>query len=71
MNHEKNELGIVKIFNSFKGFGFITREKGKDAFFFYEDIVKDLTQVFPGDRVSFIVRQTSKGPRAYSIKKLS
>jgi len=29
------ELGIVRTFDTFKGFGFIRREKGKDVFVFF------------------------------------
>ncbi len=63
--------GVVKAFNSFKGFGFITRDKGKDVFFFYEEIVGEDRFLNIGDRVRFTIEKKSKGPRAYNIEKLS
>lgn len=65
-----SEFGTVRMFDSFKGFGFIRREKGKDVFVFFEDIeVKDRTLV-EGDKVQFIVKKESKGPRAYQVQKI-
>lgn len=70
VNEEDIHYGIVKTFDSFKGFGFITREKGKDVFFFYGEIINEDKYLTPGDRVSFEIRKMDKGPRAYAIKKL-
>jgi len=70
MNPNKEEVGMIKVFDHFKGFGFITREKGKDVFFFYDDIAKSDSHLFPGDYVSFLVKQEPKGPRAYEVKKI-
>ncbi len=70
MNVEIREYGTVKTFDTFKGFGFITRKKGKDVFFFYEEINDEDKQLYAGDDVSFIVRPQKKGPRAYEILKL-
>lgn len=61
--------GVVKTFDSFKGFGFITREKGRDVFFFYSEIVHEDKYLTPGDNVSFELRNLDKGPRAYLIEK--
>ncbi len=69
MIDDEKQLGVVKTFDSFKGFGFITRNKGKDVFFFYEDILEE-SHLFPGESVSFIVKAEAKGPRAYHIKKI-
>jgi CspA family cold shock protein len=70
MTSDQNlEYGTVKTFDSFKGFGFITREKGRDVFFFYEEISEEYKYLTPGDKVSFVVQIQSKGPRAYSITK--
>lgn len=68
MTLEIKDTGKVKTFDNFKGFGFITREKGKDVFFFYEDVI-DGIHLYPGDSVNFVVRKESKGPRAYNISK--
>lgn len=69
MSVDEKEFGLVKTFDYFKGFGFITRKKGKDVFFFYEDIIEG-SHIFPGEHVSFIVKAEVKGPRAYGIKKV-
>ncbi|PWC12648.1 retron Se72 family effector protein [Brenneria corticis] len=61
--------GVVKTFDSFKGFGFISREKGKDVFFFYNEIIEDNKTLYPGDEVIFTIIKKPKGPRAYNIKK--
>lgn len=65
------DSGIVTVYHSFKGFGFIRREKGKDVFFFYDDMAEGQSELIPGDRVEFEVRAEKKGPRAYDVKKLS
>ncbi|ASV53435.1 hypothetical protein LJPFL01_0072 [Lelliottia jeotgali] len=71
MTDSKNiEYGIVKTFDSFKGFGFITREKGKDVFFFYEEINHEHKELTPGDKVAFVIQTQSKGPRAYAVTKI-
>lgn len=49
MSDIKNKAyGIVKTFDSFKGYGFITREKGKDVFFFYGEITHEDKYLTPG-----------------------
>ncbi|EOA2998175.1 retron Se72 family effector protein [Yersinia enterocolitica] len=69
MTKELIDHGMVKTFDSFKGFGFITREKGKDVFFFYEEIISEDKYLCAGDLVSFTVQQLPRGPRAFNIKK--
>lgn len=68
---EERYFGIVKTFDLFKGIGFIRREKGKDVFFFYEEIAGDNKILSIGDTVSFLIKNMPKGPRAYSITKES
>ncbi|EMH2332466.1 retron Se72 family effector protein [Citrobacter freundii] len=71
MIEEKNKFyGIVKTFDSFKGYGFITREKGKDVFFFYGEIIHEDRYLTPGDKVSFEIKMMDKGPRAFAIQKI-
>jgi CspA family cold shock protein len=67
---EKPERGVVITFDSFKGYGFIRRNQGKDVFFFYDDILDERKDLMIGDSVEFIVRSQPKGPRAYSLHKL-
>ncbi len=60
--------GIVKWFNSNKGFGFIEQEDGPDVFVHYSGIdgggYKTLEE---GDKVSFDIEQGEKGPAAVNV----
>ncbi len=60
--------GIVKWFNSNKGFGFIEQEDGPDVFVHYSGIdgggYKTLEE---GDKVSFDIEQGEKGPAAINV----
>lgn len=71
MNVEAIDRGFVTVYNMFKGYGFIRREKGRDVFFFYDDILEGQPGLIPGDRVEFEVRVESKGPRAYRVRRVS
>jgi CspA family cold shock protein len=61
--------GSVKWFNEKKGYGFIQQENGQDLFVHYTAIqtegFKTLTE---GQRVSFEVEETSKGPKAKNVQ---
>jgi len=66
------ETGIVKWFNSEKGYGFITPDSGgKDLFAHFSAIqgagYKSLEE---GQRVSFTAEQGQKGPQATNIQVL-
>lgn len=65
------ETGLVSHYDAFKGFGFIRRRKGRDVFFFYDEIEDDSKELSIGDTVSFIVKVQPKGPRAYRIRRLN
>jgi cold shock protein len=62
------EQGVVKWFNSSKGYGFIQRDAGGDVFVHFNSIVgegfKNLTE---GQRVEFTVEQGQKGPAAVDV----
>lgn len=62
--------GVVKRFSNEKGFGFITADE-KDYFVHYSQIVstgyKTLSE---GDKVSFDVKPTDKGPQAINVVKV-
>jgi len=62
------EQGVVKWFNSSKGYGFIQRDAGGDVFVHFNSIVgegfKDLAE---GQRVEFTVEQGQKGPAAVDV----
>lgn len=62
------ESGEVKWFNTAKGFGFITRANGDDVFVHFRAIRGDGHRVLrEGQRVSFSVVETEKGPQAEDV----
>ncbi|CDZ74992.1 Cold shock protein-related protein [Peptoniphilus sp. ING2-D1G] len=63
--------GKVKWFNSEKGFGFITTEKGNDVFAHFSQIQKDgFKTLEEGQEVEFDVVESEKGPQAENITTL-
>jgi CspA family cold shock protein len=62
--------GIVKWFSDKKGYGFIEQEEGQDIFVHYSSInspgFKSLSE---GDRVSFDVEESDRGPVAKNVIK--
>jgi CspA family cold shock protein len=60
--------GTVKFFNSSKGFGFITPASGgKDLFVHSSGLMDDVNE---GDKVTFEIQDTPKGPSAVKVKRL-
>lgn len=60
--------GEVKWFNQSKGYGFITRENGKDIFVHYTGIEgKGYKVLVEGQRVEFEIDDTPKGPQAVHV----
>ena len=61
--------GVVKWFNSEKGYGFISQEGGPDVFVHYSAIqgtgYRNLEQ---DQRVEFDVTQGQKGPQATNVR---
>ena len=64
--------GTVKWFSSPKGYGFITRDNDQpDVFVHYSAIrTEGFRFLEEGDRVEFVVEQTSKGLQANEVVKL-
>ncbi len=64
--------GVVKWFNTDKGYGFITNDSGEDIFVHFSNIKenghnKDLHE---GEEVSFDIVPGDKGPSAINVIKL-
>ncbi|MDI9476470.1 MAG: cold-shock protein [Natronincolaceae bacterium] len=64
------ENGIVKWFNSEKGYGFISRENGDDVFVHYSAIDMDgFKTLEEGQEVQFEIVEGDKGPQATNVKR--
>ena len=60
--------GIVKWFNSEKGFGFISVEGGKDIFVHFSAInAEGFKTLEEGQKVSFDIVEGARGPQAANI----
>ena len=57
--------GTVKFFNTRKGFGFIEGEDNKDIFVHASNLID---QIKDGDKVSYELEDTEKGPSAINVK---
>ena len=61
--------GTVKWFNDAKGFGFITKDDGEEIFVHFRSIRGGGRRgLRDGQRVSFIVAQSDKGPQAEDVE---
>jgi CspA family cold shock protein len=61
--------GIVKWFNSEKGFGFIEQKSGPDVFVHFRNILSagGFRSLDEGQKVQFNVSQGQKGPQAEDV----
>jgi len=67
----KRQHGTVKWFNVSKGFGFITRDDGEEIFVHFRSIRGGGRRgLRDGQKVSFIVADSDKGPQAEDVEAL-
>ena len=59
--------GTVKIFNA-AGWGFIDQDRNPKDIYFQRDNLKGGHTPQPGDRVSYLVKQSPQGPRAVKVR---
>ena len=65
---ESRVTGTVKWFSDRKGYGFITREEGKDVFVHFSGIrAGGPRSLYEGDKVEFSVETDQRGPRAVDL----
>jgi CspA family cold shock protein len=63
--------GVVKWFSDKKGFGFIEQEGERDIFVHYSSIdMPGFKTLSEGDRVSFDVEESDRGPVAKNVSKV-
>ncbi|MCP5146521.1 MAG: cold shock domain-containing protein [Pseudomonadales bacterium] len=63
------EQGQVKWFNVSKGFGFITKDDGEEIFVHFRSIRGGGRRgLRDGQRVTFVVAQSDKGPQAEDVE---
>lgn len=63
--------GVVRWFNTAKGFGFLGRPDGADVFVHYRSILNEGYKTLrEGDEVEFDIVEGEQGPRAEAVLRL-
>ena len=62
--------GILKVYDPIKGYGFISRQNGKDVFVYFDEFESGDISVGVGSQLEFEVidKPGGKGPRAVKVK---
>ena len=62
--------GIVKWFNSEKGFGYISTEEGEDVFVHYKSIGDRIQILAEGEKVALEIEDSKRGKQARNVTRL-
>jgi cold shock protein len=62
-------LGSVRLFDSAKGFGFITPDAGADVFVHKSALHSGMFTLIEGQRVTFDIETDARGTKAVNIKR--
>lgn len=68
MANKTEDIGVINMYDPFRGLGFIRREKGKDVFFLFDELPDLEFEPTIGDKVKFDIKIMPKGPRAYNLE---
>lgn len=66
-NAEGKARGVIKWFNSQKGYGFVTLQNGQEIFVHKTGLSEGVRLLTDGQEVEFEVEETIKGPQAVNV----